>query len=117
MKRVTGWLTLGWLTLGMVGVASGHAHLLQVTPADGSVVAQAPAAFSFKFSEAATLTALSLQKTGEAEQKLPLPDSPATPDIRVAAPTLSPGSYTLTYRVLSADHHIVSGHIAFKVGG
>ena len=116
MKRLTGRLAPG-LMLGLVSVAHAHAHLLQVTPADGSVVAQTPATFSFKFSEAATLTALSLQKAGEAEQKLPLPDTHATPDISVAAPKLTPGSYTLNYRVLSADHHIVSGHVVFKVAG
>ena len=120
MIRLTGWSAAGLipgLTLGLMSVAYGHAHLLQATPADGSVMLQAPAAFEFKLSEAATLTALSLQKKGEAEQKLPLPDSHATADISVPAPALSPGSYTLNYRLLSADHHIVAGHIAFKVGG
>ena len=107
----------GCLILGMFGVAHAHAHLLQATPADGSVLTQAPATFTFKFDEAATLTALTLQKAGEAEQKLPIPESKAATQISVAAPTLGPGSYTLTYRVLSDDHHIVSGHIQFKVSG
>jgi len=32
-----------------------------------------------------------------------------------AAPTLAPGSYTLSYRVLSDDSHIVSGSIKFRI--
>jgi len=107
----------GCLILGMFGVAHAHAHLLQAMPAEGSVLTHSPASFAFKFNEAATLTALSLQKAGEPEQRLPIPDSKATTQISVAAPMLGPGSYTLTYRVLSDDHHIVSGHIQFKVSG
>jgi methionine-rich copper-binding protein CopC len=102
---------------GLNTVAQAHAHLLLTTPADGSILTQAPASFVFRFNEAATLTALNIQKSGEAERKQPLSGSQAATEISVPAPALAPGSYTLTYRALSADHHIVSGHIQFKVTG
>jgi copper transport protein len=112
MKRLT-----GMSLLAVIGVAHAHAHLLQANPADGSVLSRPPTSFEFKFNEAATLTALSLQKAGGSVEKVPLSSVKAATDISVAAPALGPGSYTLTYRVLSDDHHIVSGQLQFKVSG
>ena len=112
MKKLT-----ALLALGISSVAFAHAHLQQATPADGSVLTQAPANFSLKFNEAATLTALSVQKDGQAAQKIAgLPAKPAA-QFEVPAPKLDAGSYTLTFRVLSDDNHVVAGTIKFKIGG
>ena len=96
--------------------AAAHAHLQQSLPAEGSVVSSAPAQFMLKFSEAAQLTALSLQKQGEPQaQKIqPLPTA-ASAEISVAAPRRDPGIYELRYRVVSADSHVVSGSVHFTV--
>jgi methionine-rich copper-binding protein CopC len=95
--------------------ANAHAHLLAATPAEGSVLTQSPANFLLKFNEAAHLTALSLQRAQDAPQKLaPLPAA-ATAQFTVPAPKLDPGSYTLSYRVLSDDSHIMSGSIHFRI--
>ena len=112
MKRLT-----VLLALCISGVAFAHAHLQQATPADGSVLTQAPATFSLTFNEAATLTALSVQKDGQAAQKIDgLPTKPSA-QFNIPAPTLDTGSYTLNFRVLSDDNHVVSGRIKFKIGG
>jgi methionine-rich copper-binding protein CopC len=106
---------LGLLTLSIAGVAYGHAHLLQATPADGTVLKEAPASFAFQFNEAATLTSLTLQKESQTPQKISdLPTKPSA-QFNIPAPKLDSGSYTLTYRVLSDDNHIMSGTIKFKV--
>jgi methionine-rich copper-binding protein CopC len=96
--------------------AAAHAHLQQAFPAEGSVVNTAPAQFMLKFSEAAQLTALSVQKQGEPQaQKIqPLPTA-ASAQISVAAPKLEPGVYELRYRVVSADSHVVSGSVHFTI--
>jgi methionine-rich copper-binding protein CopC len=108
---------IGLLALCISGVAFAHAHLLQATPADGSALTQAPSTFSLKFNEAATLTALSVQKDGQPAQKMnDLPTKPSA-QFNIAAPRLDAGSYTLNFRALSDDNHVVSGAIKFKIGG
>jgi methionine-rich copper-binding protein CopC len=98
-------------------VAQAHAHLKQTVPADGSVVHGAPDSFSLSFSEAAHLTALSLQKQGDAAPRkiAPLPRD-AGQDFKVPAPKLATGTYTLRYRVVAADDgHVSGGMITFSI--
>jgi methionine-rich copper-binding protein CopC len=113
MKRLRG--LFAFSSLWVTGVVFAHAHLLQATPADGSVLTRAPSAFELTFNEAATLTALSLQKGAQAAQKIDgLPTRPAA-QFNIPAPRLDAGDYTLNFRVLSDDNHVVSGSIKFKV--
>jgi methionine-rich copper-binding protein CopC len=93
-----------------------HAHLKQSTPAEGAVVTEMPAAIELTFSESARVTAVSLQKDQEPKQTLKAPAGAAAEHISVAVPKLVPGSYTLTWRVVSEDDgHIMSGELHFKV--
>ena len=96
--------------------AQAHTHLKQSTPAEGSVVTVSPSNIVLKFSEAARVTALTLQKNGEtATQKLaPLPIEAAT-EVTVPAPKLVAGKYAVTWRVVSDDNHIMSGTLHFTV--
>ena len=93
-----------------------HAHLDKAIPANGSVVATAPTTVSLTFNEAATLTALSVQRAGDkAVQKLgPLPKVP-NDHFTVALPKLTPGDYTVKYRVLSDDNHVMGGTTTFTI--
>jgi methionine-rich copper-binding protein CopC len=109
---------LAALALGALPLAvQAHAHLEHTVPADGSVVDGTPQAFRLSFSEAAHLTALSVQKQGNA---LPLKIAPlprdASRDFSLPAPPLTPGSYTLRYRVVAADDgHVSAGLITFSI--
>jgi methionine-rich copper-binding protein CopC len=104
------------LVLGLTPLAAeAHAHLLQATPADGSVLTEAPPSFMLLFNEPARLTALSIQKDDEAPQKIGGLAGAASARWVVNAPKLAPGSYTLSYRVLSEDSHIMSGSIKFRL--
>ena len=69
--------------LVMFGVtASAHAHLQKSSPADNSVITTSPSNLVLNFSEAAQLTALSIQKDSEPAQNLkPLPTAAAA-DLR-----------------------------------
>lgn len=108
----------GLALLAVPQIAAAHAHLKQTVPADGSVVTVSPPSFSLSFSEAAHLTALTLQKQGQtlpAQKIAPLPHE-ASEAFTVPAPTLDPGVYTLRYRVVAADDgHVSSGMITFTV--
>jgi methionine-rich copper-binding protein CopC len=97
-------------------LAHAHVHLEKSTPANGSVVAAAPASFTLVFSEAARLTALSIQKGGDpAAQKIaPLPRA-ASDHFTIAAPRLAPAVYTLRFRALDPqDNHVSIGKISFS---
>ena len=107
------WLSGAALVL-LVAVAHAHAHLTAAVPADGSA-GRAPEHIVLTFSEAARLTALSLQREGEEPRKLtPLPVEMGT-RITVPLPKLSPGRYTLSWRVVSDDGHVVPGALHFTV--
>jgi methionine-rich copper-binding protein CopC len=99
----------------MTGVANAHAHLESAMPADGATLTASPDSIMLMFSEAAKLTALTIQKDGEEAQKLgPLP-AKAAAHLMVTAPKLAPGHYTVDYRVVSDDNHVMSGKVKFTV--
>jgi methionine-rich copper-binding protein CopC len=96
-------------------LAQAHAHLERSLPADGSTLSAAPAALEMRFSEAAQLTALWIQRNQEPRQALKSLPVSADRTLRVALPALAPGVYNVTWRVLSADGHIASGTLRFTV--
>ena len=97
--------------------ASAHAHLEKSSPADGSVMMTSPSSIVLSFSEAARLTALSIQRGDEAKQSLkPFPTAAAR-QISVPLPPLKPGAYSLTWRVLSDDGHVTTGTLRFTLAG
>lgn len=94
-----------------------HAHLRQSAPVDGSTVSVAPDHFTLTFSESAHLTALSIQRDGDAAaQKIePLPKD-ASEHFDIPAPRLRAGVYTLKFRnVAEDDGHVMAGSIRFTV--
>jgi methionine-rich copper-binding protein CopC len=106
------------LVAGVLGsltaLAQAHTHLTAAVPAEGSTV-QAPERITLTFSEAARLTALTIRRPGEPEQKLsPLPTT-TTRQVTVPTPKLAPGQYTVSWRVLSEDGHVMSGTLHFSV--
>ena len=103
------------LFFAATAIAHAHAHLKQATPAEGSVLTTSPAHVALRFSEAARLTAAWIQKEGNPRQKLePLPQEPAA-EISVALPSLAPGHYVVSWRVVGDDGHILPGQLHFTI--
>ena len=96
------------------GGAFAHAHLNSSTPAAGAQLTVAPQTLTLEFSEPAQLTALSIAKVGAAPLKLIAPSAPAN-HIRIALPALTPGTWTVHFRALSADGHLVPGELSFTL--
>lgn len=96
--------------------AAAHSHATSTTPADGAVLKAAPTEFVINLNEAAKLTKVTLQKTGEPDAKAvgPLPND-AQQHIRIPAPKLAAGEYTLRYRALGDDGHVVPGTLKFTI--
>lgn len=108
---------VGAALVSLVAIAQAHTHLKDATPAEGSTVKVSPENITLTFSEAARLTALTIQEEGGDEQKVaPLPAESAA-KITVPAPKLAPGKYTVNWRVVSDDNHIMSGKLHFTVAG
>lgn len=109
---------LSGLALVAFGViANAHAHLQKSNPADGSVITTSPPNLVLNFSEAARLTALTIRKGDDPQQSLkPLPTT-AAQQISVPLPQLTPGSYAVTWRVVSDDGHVMAGALHFTLAG
>jgi len=109
-------LTLIALATGAAQSAFAHAELSASTPADCAMLESAPDNVNLTFSEPVRLTALSVQKDGAAKRSLgPLP-AEAAEDFVVAVPTLEGGHYTVSWRALSEDTHVMTGEFIFAVG-
>lgn len=98
------------------GDAHAHAALTRAVPADGSVVATAPAAFSLSFSEPVSPLVLKLVGPDGAVRALDrfrLADRTLT----IEPPAgLAAGTHVLSWRVVSEDGHPVGGSVLFSIG-
>jgi methionine-rich copper-binding protein CopC len=108
---------MGWLILAaLAGPAIAHSELRRSSPANGEVLAAAPAAIDLAFNEKVQVTAIRLYAEGGAE--IPVERAPITERAteRRNLPALKPGSYRIEWRAISADGHPVGGAIRFRIG-
>ncbi|WP_433862036.1 FixH family protein [Streptomyces sp. L7] len=110
-------LYLIWQLLVPASPAAAHAVLESSSPVDGSRVATAPAQVTFTFDEAVQLppdATATLSDHGVRVDSGParLADSGKTVVIPLRK-ALADGAYTASYRVVSADGHVVTGAIRF----
>jgi methionine-rich copper-binding protein CopC len=107
---------LSGLALVAIGAtANAHAHLQKSSPADNSVITTSPSNLVLNFSEAARLTGLSIQKGEEPKQDLkPLPTT-AAQQVSIPLPPLTPGTYSVNWRVVSDDGHVMGGALHFTL--
>jgi copper transport protein len=110
------------LLFGGAGPASAHAALRSTDPEDGTVLKSAPAYITLTFTESVGLLDDSFRvlspknervRTGEAEH---VPGSSDTARVSLPTSGLGEGTFTVAWRVVSADSHPVSGAFTFSVG-
>jgi methionine-rich copper-binding protein CopC len=105
---------LALLFAGAAATAHAHSQLRSSTPAEASTIAP-PSQVVLGFSEISQLTALTLmQGSAPALKIVPLPERPAQ-QLRVGLPKLTPGAWSLTWRVIGSDGHITHGTVHFTV--
>ena len=100
----------------IASAAFAHSELTTSTPADKESVATAPRALELHFSEPVRLTALAVTRAGEAAQALEALPKERQKDFSVASPGLTNGVYTVSWRALSGDAHVMTGQFTFAVG-
>jgi copper transport protein len=95
--------------------AHAHAVLVENTPVDGAVLDRAPDRVTLRFNE--PVRVISLRLVDESGQGTPLAqNSETTPDrVEAPLPSLSPGSYVVSWRLLSVDGHPVGGAAFFTL--
>ncbi|MEV6616594.1 copper resistance protein CopC [Streptomyces sp. NPDC051051] len=113
--------TLVLLLLGSAGQASAHAALRDADPADGSVLTTAPRSITLTFTESVGLIDDTFRvfdprngrvETGEAQHADGRSDT-----ARVPLPArLGTGTFTVAWRVVSADSHPIAGAFTFSIG-
>ncbi|MER6070534.1 copper resistance protein CopC [Streptomyces sp. NPDC001817] len=109
------------LLLGTAAPASAHAALRTTDPADGTLLRTAPRYVTLTFTEPVGLLTDSFRVYDPTDHRLrtgPAEHAPGHSDTaRVALPAkLATGTYTVAWRVVSADSHPVSGALTFSVG-
>ncbi len=100
--------------------AFAHASVEETYPSDGQDVAEAPDEVSWTFNEPVTSTTGALRIFDSAGERVDTGEQtqPAPNELAVGLPDdLESGSYVATYRVTSADGHVIRGAFVFSVGG
>ncbi|MFW5471016.1 copper resistance CopC family protein [Knoellia sp. CPCC 206435] len=113
-------LLTAWVGLGVAALpASAHSRLLSSSPADGATVPASPTELVLTFNEDINPQFVTVRVTdGEGGDVVGAEASVDGP--RVTLPVAQPiaaGSYKITYRVVSADSHPISGSSTFTVAG
>jgi copper transport protein len=94
--------------------ASAHASLVGSQPAEGAVLAEAPATLGLSFNE--PVSPLVVRLIGPTGEALTAAVKAENSTLTIVPPPLRPGSYVLSWRVISADGHPVGGAVLFSVG-
>lgn len=109
------------LALLAPAAASAHARLEGTSPPEGAVVKAEPSAVIFEFDEPVEGNFGAVRVYGAAGERVDEGDAfhPGGEGPKLGVhlkPGLPDGSYTATYRVVSADGHIVAGGYVFSIG-
>jgi copper resistance protein C len=108
------------IILLMVPISSwGHAYLVKSSPARRAVLSNPPTRVVLWFNERLEAQFSQLSLWNAEGQQVDGGDVQVGPDdsknLSVGLPTLPAGSYTVKYRVLSVDGHIVEAEYSFTI--
>ena len=120
MHKIVMALTAGAAALVAAVGAQAHAFLDHASPAVGSSVPTAPTIVTLWFTQDLEPAFSNLTVTNEAGQRVDLgnariaPDSPA--ELQIGLRPLPPGTYLVSWHVVSVDTHPTEGTFTFEVG-
>ena len=121
MRPIPALILAAVLSLGPAASAAAHAFLDHASPAVGSSIPTAPSAVAIWFTQNLEPAFSSMTVTNAAGQRVDLGNAaipPGHPDqLQVGLRPLPPGTYTVTWHVVSVDTHPTQGTFTFQVGG
>ena len=111
-------LALG-MVVGAATAASAHAVLLRTDPSPQTTVPRSPKEVRLFFSERVEVGLGAIRVfnvDGKRVDEGKLTRSPDHRQVAIAVPRLEDGTYTVTWKAVSADGHLVHGGFTFYVG-
>ncbi len=104
--------------VGTCTEVEAHAILVGSDPMHGAILDESPPRVLFRFNAALehSVTRVNLLDVNKAQTPLRTVDS-SIDRVAVALPWLSPGVYTVVYKVLARDGHVTEGFIRFTIRG
>lgn len=114
-------VALAFAVLGLTAApANAHAVLVSSSPVDGTRVEASPTAVTLTFDESVRLTPAAAQVISATGMRADAGTAHLSTDgvsvVIPLHPDLPRGSYAATWRVVSADTHVVTGSITFGIG-
>jgi copper resistance protein C len=116
LLATAGMALVGTIVVGVAPAASAHSVLVSSTPASGATVATPPSTITLTFNENVRAPAY-VVVTGPDGRRVDegsarILDATVTEQLKATAPA---GSYTVAYRVVSADGHPVEDQLTYTV--
>ena len=102
--------------LGFSTAAQAHAFLDHASPAVGSTVATSPGQVTLYFTQQLEPKFSGAEVRNASGARVDHGKSISGNVMRLSVGTLSPGSYSVTWYVLSVDTHTTQGSFSFHVG-
>jgi copper transport protein len=112
MRRL---LLVALVALAFPAAASAHATLRSTTPAFGTELRHGPGQVVLHFDQLVKVLPGSIEVLNGAGRQFALPARPQGRDVVAAVRELKLGAYTVRWRAISADSHVVSGVWTFGV--
>ncbi len=110
-------LTLAFLAVAANVPAAAHAQLLETDPADGSVLPASPDELTLTFSEPVRLVEDSVRVLDPGGSDVDAVSRVVDEQVIVELPgEVGDGTYLVSWRVVSADSHPITGAFTFSVG-
>ena len=115
LRLALGLVVVLFAWLALPAPATAHSYLNDSDPADGAALKQAPKQVTLTFSDGVRDTGLGV--TADGPQGAFLLDSSANAKKVVAnwPDDSAPGTYTVSYRAVSIDGHVMDGNISFQI--
>jgi methionine-rich copper-binding protein CopC len=113
-------LSVGLAALALWPAAAlAHAVLVKSIPAQRATLAESPPRVELWFNERLEPAYSKASVTNEADTQVDLRDVAVSAEdprrLTVSLPALAPGRYTVSFRVLSVDGHVVESKLTFTV--
>ena len=120
MRGILVALVAGAAVIGAASTARAHAFLDHASPAVGSSVPAAPSLVTLWFTQDLEPAFSGVTVTNEAGQQVDLGNAQipqGSPDeLRIGLKQLAPGTYLVSWHVVSVDTHPTEGTFTFEVG-
>lgn len=116
LQKLTRTIITTALLLGISTQSWAHTALTSSSPAEGASLEAAPKTIEMSFTEDVKLLRVVLT---QAESEIDIdfkPITAAAANFSVEVPTLSTGTYTVSWTALGGDSHRVNGSFSFGVG-